>query len=210
MLRPKEVADYTPSFNKIIGDFIHRLQSVREPSGSEKENEVCELDNELFKWSFESVAEVLFDKRFGCLEEEINEEAQTFIKAVGDFLANAVEVGFLPNWFYKIYETQKFKKFFDSFDTMYDYAELFIGRRIKELEEKSCKPSKKTERDQAGFFEYLLASGKLTNDDLLASVIDVLFARVDTTSNTSQWVLYMSAKNPEKRKILQQEVLSVV
>ena len=150
MLRPKEVADYTPGFNKIIGDFTHRLQSVREPSGSEKENEVCELDNELFKWSFESVAEVLFDKRFGCLEEEINEEAQTFIKAVGDFLANAVEVGFLPNWFYKIYETQKFKKFFDNFDTMYDYAELFIGRRINELEEKSCKPSKETERNRAG------------------------------------------------------------
>ena len=36
----------------------------------------------------------MFDKRFGCLEEEINREAQTFIKAVGDFLANAVEVGF--------------------------------------------------------------------------------------------------------------------
>ena len=38
--------------------------------------------------------------------------------AVGDFLANAVEVGFLPPWFYKIYETQKFKTFFDNFDTM--------------------------------------------------------------------------------------------
>ena len=45
MLRPIEVADYTPGFNKIIGDFTHRLQSVREPSGSEKENEVCECDN---------------------------------------------------------------------------------------------------------------------------------------------------------------------
>ena len=51
---------------------------------------------------------------------------------------------FLLTWFYKIYETQKFKKFFDNFDTMYEYAELFIGRRIKELEEKSCKPSKET------------------------------------------------------------------
>ena len=66
MLRPKEVAQYAPGFNAIITDFIHRLRSVREPSGSEKENEVCELDNELFKWSFESVAEMLFDKRFGC------------------------------------------------------------------------------------------------------------------------------------------------
>ena len=74
---------------------------------------------------------MLFDKRFGCLEEEINREAQTFIKAVGDFLANAVEVGFLPTWFYKIYVKY--------------YAELFIERRIKELAEKSCKPSEETE-----------------------------------------------------------------
>ena len=53
-------------------------------------------------------------------EEEINKEAQTFIKAVGDFLANAVEVGFLPSWFYKIYVNQKRIKFFENFDTMYD------------------------------------------------------------------------------------------
>ena len=125
--------------------------------------------------------------------------------AVGYFLANAVEVGFLPPWFYKIYKTQKFKKFFDNFDTMYDYAELFIGRRINELEEKSCKPSKETERDQAGFFKFLLASGKLTKDDLLASVIDVLFAGVDTTSNTMQWVIYMLAKNPEKRRFFDEK-----
>ena len=71
---------------------------------------------------------------------------------------------------------------------MYDSAELFIGRRIMELEEKSCRPSKETERDLAGFFEFLRSCGKLTKDDLLASVMDVLFSGVDTTSNTMQWV----------------------
>ena len=210
MLRPKEVAEYAPDFNAIITDFIHRLRSVREPSGSEKENEVCELDNELFKWSFESVAEMLFDKRFGCLEAEVNEEAQTFIKAVGEFLSSLLGVGFLPLWFYKIYETQKFKNFFNNFDTIYDYAELFIERRMKAFEEQSRNLSEETERDRAGFFEFLLSSGKLTKDDLLASVIDVLFAGVDTTSNTMQWVLYMMAKNPDKQKILRHEVLSVL
>ena len=215
MLRPKEVADYASGFNEIITDFIRRLRSVREPSGSEKENEVCELDKELFKWSFESVAEMLFDKRFGCLEPEVNKEAKTFIKAVGDFLHNAMGVGFLPNWFYKIYETQQFKTFFASFDTMYEYAELFIQRRIHDLEEhqhqsRSRDPSEPSERDSVGFFEFLLSSGKLTKDDLLASVIDVLFAGVDTTSNTMQWVLYMMAKNPDKQDILRQEVLSVL
>jgi len=215
MLRPKEVADYASGFNEIITDFIHRLRTVREPSGSEKENEVCELDNELFKWSFESVAEMLFDKRFGCLEPEVNKEAKTFIKAVGDFLHNAIGVGFLPNWFYKIYETQQFKTFFSSFDTMYEYAELFIQRRIRDLEEQQYKgqsrdPSEPSESDKTGFFEFLLSSGKLTKDDLLASVIDVLFAGVDTTSNTMQWVLYMMAKNPDKQDLLRQEVLSVL
>ena len=106
MFRPKEVAEYASGFNEIITDFIHRLRIVREPSGSEKENEVCDLDNELFKWSFESVAKMLFDKRFGCLEPQINKEAQAFIKAVGDFLYNLMGVGFLPTWFYKIYETE--------------------------------------------------------------------------------------------------------
>ena len=62
MLRPKEVADYATGFNEIITDVIHRLRTVREPGGSEKENEVNDLDKELFKWSFESVAEMLFDK----------------------------------------------------------------------------------------------------------------------------------------------------
>ena len=212
MLQPKEVADYASGFNEIITDFIHRLRTVREPSGSEKENEVCDLDKELFKWSFESVAEMLFDKRFGCLEPEVNKEAQTFIKAVGDILHTIMGTSFLPIWFYKIYETQQFKTFFSSFDTMYQYAELFIERRINELEEQqrnqSSDPSEPS--DKAGFFEFLLSSGKLTKDDLLASVIDVLFAGVDTTSNTMQWVLYMMAKNPDKQEILRQEVLSVL
>ena len=79
MLRPKEVADYASGFNQIITDFIHRLRTVREPSGSEKANEVCDLDNALFKWSFESVAAMLFDKRFGCLESEVNKEAQSLL-----------------------------------------------------------------------------------------------------------------------------------
>ena len=214
MLRPKDVADYASGFNEIITEFIHRLRTVREPSGSEKENEICELDKELFKWSFESVAEMLFDKRFGCLEPEVNKEAKAFIMAVGDFLHSAIGVGFLPTWFYKIYETQQFKTFFSSFDTMYEYAELFIERRIRDLEEQQSNQSRDTsepsQRDKAGFFEFLLSSGKLTKDDLLASVIDVLFAGVDTTSNTMQWVLYMMAKNPDKQDILRQEVLSVL
>ena len=123
-------------------------------------------------------------------------------------------VGLLPTWFYKIYETQQLKKFLSSLDTMYEYAEMFIQRRLRDLEEEQKNQSRgssgSSESEKAGFFEFLLSSGKLTKDDLLATVIDVLFAGVDTTSNTMQWVLYMMAKNPDKQDILRQEVLSVL
>ncbi|XP_068709768.1 25-hydroxyvitamin D-1 alpha hydroxylase, mitochondrial-like [Montipora foliosa] len=210
MLRPKQVADYAAEFNEIITDFIHRLRTIREQSGTDKDNEVRELDNELFKWSFESVAFMLFEKRFGCLEPEVNAEAQTFIKAVGEFLYSTTGVSLWPLWIFKIYETKQFKQLFRSFDTMYEYAELFTQRRINELELKSSETSRFTDYDKAGFFEFLLSSGKITKDDFLASVIDVLFAGVDTTSNTMQWMLYMMAKNPEKQEVLRQEVLSVL
>jgi len=113
-----------------------RLPTVREPSGSKKESKVCNLDGELFRWSFESVAEILFDKRFGYLGPEVK-EAQTFMTAVGEFLCNLMGVGLLPTLFYKIYETQQLKTFLSSMDTMYEYAELLI-ERSHELEEQQC------------------------------------------------------------------------
>ena len=91
---------------------------------------------------------MLFDKRFGCLEPEINKEAQAFIKAVGDFLYNLMGIGFLPTWFYKIYETEQLKEFLSSLDTMYEYAELFIQRRIRDLEEEQ----KSQSRDSSGAY----------------------------------------------------------
>ncbi|XP_078373566.1 cytochrome P450 27C1-like [Oculina patagonica] len=211
MLRPKEVADYAVPFNEIVTDFIERVKNIREPPGSEKEYEVQGLDNELFKWSFESVAEMLFDKRFGCLEPEVNKEAQTFIQAINVFLEEMMGTNLYPIWLIKIYKPKQVKKMFDSFDTMYEYAEMFIQRRIKEIEEQEqMQHTGRESEKKMSFFEFLLSSGKLSKDDLLGSVIDVLFAGVDTTSNTMQWVLYMMAKNPDKQEILRQEVLSVL
>ena len=211
MLQPKEVAEYASPFNEIVTDFIERLRKIREPFGSARENEVQGLDNELFKWSFESVAELLFDKRFGCLEPEINKDAQTFIQSIGDFLHNLMRAAFCPIWLIKVYEPRQVKQMFESFDKLYEYAELFINRRLEEIVKlREDMHSSGTVEVRLSFFEFLMSRGKLTKEDLLASVIDVLVAGVDTTSNTMQWILYMIATNPEKQDILRQEVMSVL
>ena len=210
MLRPVEVADYS-AFNEIVSAFCDRVKNIRECPGSEREYEVKGLDNELFKWSFESVAEMLFDKRFGCLDAQVNEDAQAFITAIGEFLEQTMASIFYPIWLVKIFEPKPVKKMFDNFDKMYDYAEMFIEQRLKELEEREkMKPNERESGGKIGFFEFLLSSGNLTKEDLLGSVIDILFGGIDTTSNTMQWVIYMMARNPAKQAILRQEVLSVL
>ena len=211
MLRPVEVADYSSAFNEIVSAFCERVKNIRECPGSEREYEVKGLDNELFKLSFESVAEVVFGQRFGCLDAQVNEDAQAFKTAVGTFLENFTASAFFPIWFLKIFEPTPVKKMFHNFDKMYHYAEMFIEKRLKELEEQGkMKPNERESGGKMGFFEVLLSSGNLTKEDLPASVIDILFGGVDTASNTMQWVIYMMARNPDKQAILRQEVLSVL
>ena len=118
MLRLKEVTDYTSDFNKIIDNFSDRLRSVREPSRSERENKVFELDNELFKWSFESVAEMR-TKSLVVLRRISTKRHRPSLKPSEIFwrMRSRSVFAFLV---LQIYVTQKFKKFFKNFDTMYD------------------------------------------------------------------------------------------
>ena len=56
-----------------------------------------------------------------------------------------------------------------------------------------------TNVEGAEFLHFLLSKKELTKDDLLASVTDLLFGGVDTTSNTMQSVLNMMGKNTDKQ-----------
>ena len=210
VLKPKEVVEYVPVFNEIISELVQRFRSVRGRDG--KEYEVPNLDNELFKWSFESVGHVLFDRRFGVVGDGNNPEGQDFISAIGNFLDSSFQSMFVPVWFYKyIHETKNYKKFVENFDKMYSYAELFIDNKVRVLQAQGKLNSDEAEEgERVDFLKFLLSSKQLTKNDLLASVIDLLFAGVDTTSNTMQWVLYMMGKNPEKQELLYQEVTSVL
>ena len=95
---------------------------------------------------------------------------------------------------------------------MHDYAAIFIGKKLREYEEQDKLGSEVTDNSgkQVEFLKFLISSKQLTKNDLLATVTDLLFGGVDTTSNTMQWVLYMMEKNPEKQELLYQEVTSVL
>ncbi|KAJ3603112.1 hypothetical protein NHX12_030856 [Muraenolepis orangiensis] len=60
-------------WQRVRSAFQHKLM---------KPTEVVKLDHKINQWSFETICLVLYDKRFGLLQEKVNEEAINFITAV--------------------------------------------------------------------------------------------------------------------------------
>ena len=209
MLRPREMSSYVDDLNQIVGEFIDHIRLRREPPGSEREFEVKNIDNALFKWSFEGVSHFVFDRRFGALQEPMADpRAMLFINSIHEFLETFIDVSIVPLSLHKFFKTNAYTKFTRGLTNMYDCVETFLKEAVEEMKESSSEG--KPENERVKFLEYLLMSGKLEEDDLVASVIDLMFAGVDTTSNTVHWALYLLGRNPDKLRKLEEEIHSVL
>uniref|UniRef100_A0A8C9YQZ7 Cytochrome P450, family 24, subfamily A, polypeptide 1 n=1 Tax=Sander lucioperca TaxID=283035 RepID=A0A8C9YQZ7_SANLU len=76
LMKPTEVVKLDRKINEVLVDFVGRIGQIN-VSGK-----IEDLYFELNKWSFETICLVLYDKRFGLLQEKVNEEAMNFITAV--------------------------------------------------------------------------------------------------------------------------------
>uniref|UniRef100_A0A668ALS3 Cytochrome P450, family 24, subfamily A, polypeptide 1 n=1 Tax=Myripristis murdjan TaxID=586833 RepID=A0A668ALS3_9TELE len=76
LMKPTEVVKLDGKINEVLIDFVARVGKIN------VDGKIEDLYFELNKWSFETICLVLYDKRFGLLQENVNEEAMNFITAV--------------------------------------------------------------------------------------------------------------------------------
>ncbi|XP_078352546.1 sterol 26-hydroxylase, mitochondrial-like [Oculina patagonica] len=205
MLQPRSVAEYEPAFNEIVTEFVSRLEKLRGSHGME--NEIPLLEDELFKWSFESVSQLLFDERFGALEDQIQPEVKQFLDAIANFLYTTTHIHVQPPWLHKIFPTKIYKQFADSYDKLYEFTGKALKRKIKEFEEQDAGQN---ESGKMELLKLLALNSDMTHEDLLATYVDMYFAGVDTTATAILWSLYLLAKHQDKQLKLYQEILSVL
>eukprot|EP00795_Rhopilema_esculentum_P015013 gene15013-6172_t len=204
MLRPLEVNQYIPRINCIASEMVERISKVRDSNTFE----VDEIDMELFKWSFETVADFLFDRRFYALSDSPPERATNFIKAVGRFLDSISVASFTPPRFYKYYKTKAFKDFDHNFMLLYKFAEELIEEKLSDIAKRRERGEDIDTRNE--LIPFLLSSDRISEDEVGSSIVDTLFAGVDTTSNTMQWMLYLIAKNPHAQSRIREEISRVL
>lgn len=208
MLKPPEIYQYIPRISDIASEMVFRLSETRNKANDEKAFEVDGLDMELFKWSFETVADFLFDRRFGCLTGQPPEKSIAFIKAIGTFLDNVLPVTVFPVKLHSYFKTEYFKKFDQSFADLYAFADEMIEEKLSEIQERFDRGDNMENSKE--LIPFLLSSDMISEDEVSSSIVDTLFAGVDTTSNTMQWMLYLLAKHPDVQSRVRDEVLQVL
>ncbi|XP_064639769.1 sterol 26-hydroxylase, mitochondrial-like [Lineus longissimus] len=199
MMRPKTLLKYVDELSQIADDLVERARRRR------RGNTMVTLDQELFRWSIESVGQVMFETRLGCLASEDKPEIAEFIRSVKTILsptkllfvnARIARTLGLPSW----------TKHEQAWDNIYAIGKQMVEKRTKEISAET-----KNGVEVEGVLTSLLRN-KFSEDpmELNTLVTDLFLGAVDTSPNTMQFALLLLANHPEKQQQLREEVDSVV
>ncbi|NXV60776.1 CP27A protein, partial [Molothrus ater] len=201
LLKPSEALLYADAIGEVVSDLMVRLREERSrsPSGVL----VGDVANLLYRFALEGISYILFETRIGCLKQQVPAETQRFIDSINLMFKNSIFATVLPRWSRKVLPF--WDRYLDSWDTIFAFGKKLIDRKMEELEGQVERGT-----EVSGYLSYLLASGRLSLDEVYGSVAELLLAGVDTTSNTLSWALYHLSRDPDIQETLYQELKAVV
>uniref|UniRef100_A0A674PJU0 Cytochrome P450, family 27, subfamily A, polypeptide 1, gene 3 n=2 Tax=Takifugu rubripes TaxID=31033 RepID=A0A674PJU0_TAKRU len=202
MLRPKDALQYGDTIGEVVTDFIRRIYFLRQrsPTG----DVVTDLNNELYHFSLEAIASILFETRLGCLEEEIPTGTQDFINAISQMFSNNFQVFLMPKWSRGV--LPYWRRYVAGWDGIFSFATRLIDRKMEFIQQHLDN----NQNVEGEYLTYLLSNTQMSIKDVYGSVSELLLAGVDTTSNTLTWTLHLLSKYPQCQEILFKEVSTSV
>ncbi|NXC76347.1 CP27A protein, partial [Anhinga anhinga] len=229
LLKPSEAVLYADAIGEVVSDLMVRLREERSrsPSGVL----VGDVANLLYRFALEGrgvlplvpalprfshprrgldvacppagISYILFETRIGCLKQQVPAETQRFIDSINLMFKNSIFATVLPRWSRKVLPF--WDRYLDSWDTIFAFGKTLIDKKMEELEGQVERG-----KEVSGYLSYLLASGRLSLDEVYGSVAELLLAGVDTTSNTLSWALYHLSRDQGIQETLYQELKAVV
>lgn len=202
LLVPGEIHKYTRGMNAVALDFVYRLKQQRQPGNEE----VKELDKELFRWAMESIGTVLFEERIGCLQPEASKLSEDFIENLQGFTTQMQRLLYsMP--LYRLWPTKQWRTFERHADNVINIASIFIRKRMDVLKERMQNTETEINNgENSKFLTSLLKQKSLTFQEITAATGELLTAAVETSSNTVLWALYCLAKNPTVQEEIRREI----
>ncbi|KFP33131.1 hypothetical protein N325_06420, partial [Colius striatus] len=203
-LKPSEAVLYADAIGEVVSDLMVRLRDERSrsPSGVL----VGDVANLLYRFALEGISYILFETRIGCLKQQVPAETQHFIDSINLMFKNSIFATVLPRWSRKVLPF--WDRYLNSWDTIFAFGKTLIDRKMEELEGQVERG-----KEVSGYLSYLLASGRLSLDEVYGSPHLPHSPRcslLPQTSNTLSWALYHLSRDPGIQETMYQELKAVV
>ncbi|EDV24803.1 uncharacterized protein TRIADDRAFT_25150 [Trichoplax adhaerens] len=211
LLKVKDAAAYSDRMNDAITDFLMHLDKKRQEDNMD--GEIKDLKDSLYKWSFETINTVLYNKKLGTFEDPPNPIAVKFYRSVCLMFDKSNEITLLPPY-YKYIKTKRWNDYCKIWDTMFEIAEQLVDEEYQKLQQSISEDSRKSidlhHSEEIEFLPYVLLRSELNKDEIVGNIMDLMIGGVDTSANTMLWTLYVLGKHPDIQEKLYQEVCSVM
>ncbi|KAJ8401361.1 hypothetical protein AAFF_G00385920 [Aldrovandia affinis] len=194
LMKPTEVAKLDGKINQVLADFVERIGKVSH------NGRIKDLYFELNKWSFETISLVLYDKRFGLLHQDVNEEAINFITAVKTMMSTFGMMMVTPVALHRTLNTKTWQDHTAAWDRIFSTAKLYIDKRLKRHSSESSED----------FLCDIFRHSNLSKKELYAATTELQIGGVETTANSMLWAIFNFSRNPCAQARLLQEIQAVV
>uniref|UniRef100_A0AAQ5ZB11 Cytochrome P450, family 24, subfamily A, polypeptide 1 n=1 Tax=Amphiprion ocellaris TaxID=80972 RepID=A0AAQ5ZB11_AMPOC len=184
LMKPTEVVKLDGKINEVLMDLVGRIGKIN------VNGRIEDLYFELNKWSFETICLVLYDKRFGLLQEEVNEEAMNFITAVKTMMSTFGMMMVTPVQLHKSLNTKTWQNHTVAWDRIFSTGRYRLS------------PD-----DLIGD---ILHHSSLSKKELYAAITELQIGGVETTANSMLWFIFNLSRNPGAQRKLLQEIRAVV
>lgn len=234
MLRPDAVHSFPKLFNPILGDVVQLLheRAMADPSGT---FEFADADALLHRFAFDCISQLFFGRRYfrsPALSDSVSSEAlksssssgqvetgaigsvrpadaQEFIESVMHIFRGCLSFFYLPVGLSRALRTPRWRRFTRYFQTLFSVADGLVADTEATLRAGGA-GGEATASNATGVVGQILAERALERNDVVASVVDIMGAAVDSTAVALQWALYLFARNPDKQAALREELLRVM
>lgn len=199
-----QISRFTPGILEINSNLLNCWESAIEHSSSGPGQQFILIEDvkaELCKWSIETMGFMLFGSRMGCIPMRPglpgDSKATELVYNVANMFFETSKFQILPvHLAYKL-NLSSWKKFEAASTSMIrianDYATDYIAKA------KSSKTGDSIVKD-------ILEMGELSDVEVTRSIVDLIIAAADTTSNSLQWMLYLIAKHQDVQLKILNEV----
>uniref|UniRef100_A0A3Q2I9J1 Cytochrome P450 family 24 subfamily A member 1 n=1 Tax=Equus caballus TaxID=9796 RepID=A0A3Q2I9J1_HORSE len=195
LMKPVEIMKLDNKINEVLADFVGRIDELCDERGH-----IEDLYSELNKWSFESICLVLYEKRFGLLQQNAGADALNFIAAIKTMMSTFGRMMVTPVELHRTLNTRVWQAHTQAWDTIFKSVKSCVNNRLE----------KYSEQPSVDFLCDIYHHNQLSKKELYAAVTELQLAAVETTANSLMWLLYNLSRNPHVQQKLLKEIQSVL